>query len=93
MEDLNILRNKIDEINEELRRLFLERMKISKAVVEFKMKSGMEIFDSEREKEVIEKVLGMDDSKEMKPYLDEFFTNLMEISREYQQEVRDKEKK
>ncbi len=51
---LGPLRLKLDSIDERLMRLYSERMEVSKRIGAYKRENGMEIFDPEREKEVIE---------------------------------------
>ena len=48
-------RIEIDEIDQQLMELFEKRMSLSKSVVEYKIANHLEIFQPEREREVIEK--------------------------------------
>ena len=57
MTDLLECRKEIDVIDKEILRLFEKRMNISKSVVEYKIENHLEIFQPEREKEVIQKNL------------------------------------
>ena len=51
MEDLMKLRESIDEIDNEIVRLYKERMEISKHVAEYKITTGKKVFDKTREDE------------------------------------------
>lgn len=57
MKDLEQCRREIDEIDQQLIKLFEQRMNVSKDVVTYKLAHGLEIFQPEREKAVIEKML------------------------------------
>ncbi len=54
--DLKEIRNEIDEIDEQLIRLFSRRMDCSQRVAEYKLENGMPIFNPEREDQVLESV-------------------------------------
>ena len=45
MSNLNDARQKINAIDKEMAKLFVERMKVSKEVAEYKMEHGLPIFD------------------------------------------------
>ncbi|MEG1441919.1 MAG: chorismate mutase, partial [Oscillospiraceae bacterium] len=49
MNELDILRNKIDKIDRELLTLFLERMDVCGNVAEYKRSVGMAVLDTKRE--------------------------------------------
>ena len=55
MKDLKRCREEIDAIDEQLMALFEKRMNVAKDVVHYKMAHDMEIFQSEREAQVIQK--------------------------------------
>lgn len=54
--ELNELRNEIDKIDDEISRLFTERMKISEQVAEYKRKNKMEVLQSGRETQILDRV-------------------------------------
>ena len=54
--DLLELRDKIDEIDSEIVRLYEERMEVCKKVAEYKIENGKQVFDKEREKQKTSKV-------------------------------------
>jgi len=51
------MRKKIDEIDEKLLVLFKERLEVSKQIGILKKKYKMNIFDPEREKQIISEIL------------------------------------
>ena len=53
MTELELMRKKIDEIDEKLLVLFKERLEVSKQIGILKKKYKMNIFDPEREKQII----------------------------------------
>ena len=53
--DLKDIRKKINQIDEEMAKLFEERMKVSSEVASYKKEHALPIFDSSREQEVINK--------------------------------------
>ncbi|WP_251861901.1 prephenate dehydratase [Clostridium sp. Marseille-Q2269] len=82
--ELNQLRNQIDEIDEQLIKLFEKRMNIVVDVAKYKKENNMPIFNSEREKEVLKKNVDRLKNENFKLYAEEFFKDTMSISRKYQ---------
>ncbi len=85
MVSLEESRKKIDEIDMQLMKLFEERMKVVVDVAMYKKENNLEIFQAEREKEVVQKNVDRvrDD---LKDYAKMFLEDLMKVSREYQKE-------
>lgn len=77
-------RKQIDKIDKKLIKLFEKRMEISKSIGEYKKEHNMEIFDSEREKEILEDRALQTKNPENREYVVEFFENLMNISKKKQ---------
>ena len=84
MKDLKHLRKEIDRVNNGLMDLFIERMKISEEIGEYKRKNGMKIYDKNREDEIIAEVIEGREEK-YKAYISEFLKELMKMSREIQE--------
>lgn len=84
MKDLKQCRYEIDEIDEQLMALFEKRMQVARDVVNYKMAHDMEIFQSAREIEVIEKNISRIQHNDLKPYAKHFLTSMMNISKTYQ---------
>ena len=51
MESLEVLRDKLDKIDDQIAELYEERMKVCGEVGEYKVKAGRKVFDRQREKE------------------------------------------
>ena len=81
--DLNELRGNIDTIDEEIVRLFVERMNISAKIADYKKENNMPIFVPAREREklqIVAKLAGSD----MANYTRVLYSMLFELSRSYQ---------
>lgn len=92
MKDLKCLREEIDRVNKELIELFIERMRISQEIGEYKKEKGLKIYDRKREEEIIQKAIEGKDEK-YKEYISEFLKELMSMSRDIQEgSRRDNEK-
>ena len=83
MIELNLLRKKIDEIDDKLLILLKERLAVSKKIGEIKKRNNMPIYDPEREQEIIEMSI-KDFSDEEKIHAVRFLRTLMHISKEVQ---------
>ena len=84
MIELELMRKKIDEIDDKLLALFKERLEVSKKIGLLKKKYKMEIFDPQREQEIIDGCT-QNISEDEKVYVEKFLRNLMDISKEVQQ--------
>ncbi len=87
MVSLEDSRKKIDEIDEKIMKLFEERMKTVVDVALYKKENGLEIFQADREKQVIEKNVNRVSDESLKKYAEEFLTDLMKVSKNYQKEM------
>ena len=83
MTELELMRKKIDEIDDKLLALFKERLEVSKKIGLLKKKYKMEIFDPQREQEIIDGCT-QNISEDEKVYVEKFLRNLMDISKEVQ---------
>ena len=83
MIELELMRIKIDEIDDKLLALFKERLEVSKKIGLLKKKYKMEIFDPQREQEIIDGCT-QNISEDEKVYVEKFLRNLMDISKEVQ---------
>ncbi|CKH19972.1 T-protein [Fusobacterium polymorphum] len=83
MIELELMRKKIDEIDNKLLALFKERLEVSKKIGLLKKKYKMEIFDPQREQEIIDGCT-QNISEDEKVYVEKFLRNLMDISKEVQ---------
>ena len=87
MKDFNELRQEINSIDEQLVKLFVQRMDCSKAVAEYKKANNIPILNEGREKEVLDRVAAQ--GGEYGSYTRELFEDIMSMSRSLQQELID----
>ncbi len=83
--NIDELRQKIDETDKEITRLFEERMKCASLIADYKKENGLPVFDEEREKEVTKKVTA-NVSEEFIPYTEKLYNTIFTLSRSYQVE-------
>ncbi|MHC1694301.1 MAG: bifunctional chorismate mutase/prephenate dehydratase [Eubacteriales bacterium] len=57
--NLDTLREKINSLDEEIVRLYVERMKVAGEVADYKLRHGLPVFQQGREEEVLKRVSGM----------------------------------
>ena len=84
MDDLKDSREKISQIDEQMVKLFEERMKVAADVAAFKKERGLPIKDAEREAHLIKINAEKIGNKEIEEYYVSFQKNLMELSCKYQ---------
>ncbi|MCI9146776.1 MAG: prephenate dehydratase [Hungatella sp.] len=82
--DLGKIRDQLDVIDKEIVRLFEERMKLVGEVAEFKLETGKQVFDKEREQAKIRSVREQAHGAFNEQAVQELFTQLMTVSRRYQ---------
>lgn len=87
MTELEKAREGINKIDKEMAQLFEERMNLVVNVADYKKKNGMPIFDSSREKQVIERCVGYIKNLNLQPYYVQFIQDLMDISKKYQHKL------
>ncbi len=90
MNKLENARIEINKIDKEMAKLFEQRMKAVEDVIEYKIENNMDIFDSSREKEIIEKNTKLLENDKYSKYYVEFIENLMSISKKYQKKISEK---
>lgn len=81
MNELDKLREKIDNIDKQLLELFLARMNVCSGVADYKRKSGMPVLDTAREKQVLSNKLKLLKEPGSETEVYEFFNAIMAISR------------
>ena len=82
--DLNQLRNKIDEIDKIIIEAFLERMKIVIDISNYKKRNKLPIYDSLRESELLSKRKGMVNDISFHKDIEDLFKLILKISKEHQ---------
>lgn len=93
--ELNDIRMQIDDIDEQLLKLFCQRMNMVRQVAEFKLKNGLPILRKDREIEILQRVRDYADdmSDGYGEYAVTLFEKLMEVSRDMQKNLIEKESK
>lgn len=81
--DLSELRKEIDQIDEDLIRLFCKRMNVSSKIADYKKATGSPIYHPGREQEILQKV-AQKVGPELKSYACTLYSTLFEVSRNYQ---------
>lgn len=87
MIDLQECRNKIDKIDEEIIRLFEERMEVCEAVADYKIHTGKKVLDPEREHSKIEALKEKAHGEFNTLGAQELFQQIMAISRKRQYQL------
>ena len=85
MRDLNEIRKEINSIDEQLVKLFVQRMNCSKDVAEYKKANGVPILNEGREKEILDRVYAQ--GGEYGAYTKQLFAEIMAISRDLQESI------
>lgn len=83
--NLDKARSQINGINDEMLKLFLERMELSSHVAKAKAQMGKAIFDAKRERDILDKITTQA-GPDMDIYARRFFENLFSLSRTFQAE-------
>ena len=89
MENLNLdeIRKDISAINDEMLALFVKRMELSAKVAMYKKANGLPTLDRKREEAILQKVAD-NTSDEYRQYALEFFRNIMDLGKQYQDTLR-----
>lgn len=83
--NLDKARSQINGINDEMLKLFLERMELSSHVAKAKAQMGKAIFDAKRERDILDKITAQA-GPDMDIFARRFFENLFSLSRTFQAE-------
>ena len=82
--DLDIIRQEIDQIDDQIVKLLEERMHLVEDVVAYKKASGKAILDTKREEAIFEKVRNRVSNKKYEEIIVETFSDILKRSRDYQ---------
>jgi monofunctional chorismate mutase len=82
-------REMIDELDAQIAELFEKRFVLVKDIIDYKIERRLPILNSEREKTIIETNVGKIQDVDIRPYFKKFYMTMLELSREYQQEILD----
>ncbi|KXL53352.1 P-protein [Anaerotignum neopropionicum] len=81
--DLEALRNKMNGIDDELVKLFVDRMKTAEEIGESKAENNLPVMDKKREAAVLQRVMELA-GEEFELYINTLYHTLFEVSRSYQ---------
>ncbi|MFA5289981.1 MAG: chorismate mutase [Candidatus Izemoplasmatales bacterium] len=84
MEALKTLRDEIDQIDQQMGALFIQRMNLVDKIAQLKMDNDMTVYDQAREQEVILKNLALIKDDAYASYYHDFLEAVMKISRDFQ---------
>jgi chorismate mutase/prephenate dehydratase len=86
MMDLQYYRAQIDKVDDELLRMFKERMDISRQISRFKKEHGLPLLDAEREREKLAGI-GEKAGEELRSYASILYSTLFDLSRAHQANI------
>ncbi|MCH5180680.1 MAG: chorismate mutase [Erysipelotrichales bacterium] len=84
--DLDLLRQEIDKIDEELMQLFIKRMKIAEEIAHHKFENNLKIENKNREDEIKEKIKNHP-IYVVKKYYESVAISLIKVSKKYQDDL------
>ena len=82
--DLDIIRQEIDQIDDQIVKLLEERMHLVEGVVAYKKSSGKPVLDTKREAVIFEKVRSRVTNKNYQETIVATFSDILKRSRDYQ---------
>ena len=82
--DLDIIRQEIDQIDDQIVKLLEERMHLVESVVGVKKASGKQILDTKREELIFERVRNKVEDKRYQEPIVAIFSDILKRSRAYQ---------
>ncbi|HGQ2619675.1 chorismate mutase/prephenate dehydratase [Streptococcus pneumoniae] len=82
--DLDIIRQEIDQIDDQIVKLLEERMHLVEGVVAYKKALGKPILDTKREAVIFEKVRSRVEDKRYQETIVATFSDILKRSRDYQ---------
>lgn len=81
--ELDDLRKEIDDIDNEMKSLFIKRMEIVKQIALIKKEKSLPVFQKSREEEMINS-LSSSINEDILPFYRLFLLNILELSKNYQ---------
>ena len=87
MEKLEICRDLIDSIDNQIIELYVKRMEIVKEITKLKRESNLPILDQNREKIMLEKNLEKIKNDEFKKYYKDVLEGFLKASKEMQKDI------
>ena len=82
--NLDIIRQEIDQLDDQIVKLLEERMHLVEGVVAYKKASGKPVLDTKREEVIFEKVKNRVEDKRYQETIVATFSDILKRSRDYQ---------
>ena len=92
MQDIQTLREQLDQIDRKMMGLLAERMDVARQIGRWKMERGLPVLDAAREEQVLESRAGMVSDPEMQERVKTLFRDIMAMSRAEQEKILREEK-
>ena len=83
MEDISVLRERINETDNQIVELFKERMSIAASVAQYKKEKGLPVLDAARERALLARISDMA-GEEFEGYARTLYHTMLDVSRAYQ---------
>lgn len=83
--DLEMIREQIDAVDDQMLKLFLERMRLGEQIAGFKQEQELPVLNKAREREILARIQA--EAGDMEPYAYQLFTTLIELSKVRQTEL------
>ena len=80
-------RERINEIDEEMARLFERRMQAARTIAQYKSENGLPVCDPVREEQILKQNAAQIEDAALRSYYESFFQHCMALSREYQEDL------
>lgn len=90
MKKLEICRDLIDSIDNQIIELYEKRMEVIKDVIEYKIENDLPIYDQNRESLMLEKNLSKIKNEKYKKYYADVLNGFLKASKEYQKDILNK---
>ncbi len=87
---LDEIRKTIDQLDQQITALLVQRMAVTKDVAAYKKEHGLPIFVPEREQAVLEKVSALS-GEEYAPYIRAIYQSMMDESKKHQEKFLEEE--
>ena len=86
LQSLDVLRQRIDDVDKQLIDLFKERMEISAGVAQYKRAHGKQVYDAARERDKLTAVSELA-GEDFADYSRVLYSTIMSLSRSYQEKL------
>ncbi|MFI3329550.1 MAG: chorismate mutase [bacterium] len=83
---LNDIRKEINNIDEQMIKLFIKRMEIVKKVLVYKQENNLPVLDESREVILIKRNIELLNNKELEKYYNIFFSGVLNSSKKFQED-------